>query len=87
MALDLSEIKFIKRFVIGNDDPQRIKSNEEIEVQLAKLNEALNTPPKGVIIGVEKNFALLAFNEHQIKLEWVVYHVGFTRRLLGQEHM
>lgn len=86
MAVDLSEIKFIKRFVIGNDNPQHIKQNDEIELQMQKLNEALNTPPKGVILNSEKNFALLAFNEHQIKLEWVVYHVGFTRKLLSNEH-
>lgn len=86
MAVDLSEIKYIKRFVVGNDDPQNLKSREDIDQQLQKLNEALNTPPKGKILSIETNFALLAFNEHQLKLEWTAYHVGFTRKLMAGEH-
>lgn len=86
MAVDLSEIKFIKRFVVGNDNPQRIRSNEEIEEQLQKLNHALNNPPKGKILSIETNFAVLTFNEHQLKLEWTAYHVGFTRKLTAGEH-
>ena len=80
MAIDLSEIKYIKRFIVGNDNPQHMYSNEEIDRQQKKLNDALNTAPKGKIIATEKSFALLSINEHQILLEWVVYHVGFTRK-------
>lgn len=83
MAVDLSEIKYIKRFVVGNDNPQHMHSNEEINRQLKKLNDALNATPKGKIISTEKNFALLSVNEHQILLEWVVYHVGFNRKPLN----
>lgn len=86
MAVDLSDIKYIKRFVIGNEDPQHLKSNEEIELQMQKLNEALNNPPKGKILTIETNFALLVFNGHQLKLEWTAYHVGFTRKLMAGEH-
>lgn len=80
MAIDLSEITYIERFVVGNNDPEHPKSEAEIQEQLNALNHALTTVPKGKILSMERNFAILAINEHQVILEWVVYHVGYKRR-------
>jgi len=35
---------------------------------------------KGPICGQEKNFYLLNIGEHQVVMQYIVYHVGFARR-------
>ena len=47
---------------------------------MAFLNRCLNEAPKGRIVGSEKNFTLLQLGEHQVVLQWTVYHVGFKRK-------
>ncbi|MBO8415065.1 MAG: hypothetical protein IAB19_01625 [Proteobacteria bacterium] len=80
MAVDLTEIAYVKRFVVGSSNPEKLHDEAEIERQMQALNEALTSYPKGKIIACERSFALLSINEHQIVLQWVVYHVGFTRK-------
>ena len=33
-------------------------------------------------VGIEKSFKILNIGEHQAVLQWLVYHVGFTRKPL-----
>ena len=77
---DLADVRFIKRIVVGSDNPERMKTEEEISQAVALLNRCLTDSPKGTIIGTEKNFALLNVGEHQVVLQYVVYHVGFPRK-------
>jgi hypothetical protein len=77
---DVSETGFVKRIVVGNTNPEQIVDEEQIKQQMDFLNRCLNENPKGRIIGQEKNFYLLNIGEHQVVMQYVVYHVGFVRR-------
>jgi len=77
---DLADVRFIKRIVVGSDDAEKMKTEEEVQKAVELLNRCLTETPKGTIIGTEKNFALLNIGEHQVVLQYVVYHVGFSRK-------
>ncbi len=77
---DLTEVRFIKRITVGNDNPGRMRTSEEIEAAVALLNKCLTGVPKGSIIATEKSFAILQMGEHQVVLQWIVYHVAFPRK-------
>ena len=57
-----------------------MRDEAEIETALALLNRCLNDSPKGHILGTEKNFAILQIGEHQVVVQSICYHVGFTRK-------
>lgn len=76
---DLAEVTFMKRVVIGNTNPEQLQDDSAIEKQMAFLNRCLNDYPKGKIIGQEKSFHILRIGEHQVVMQYVVYHVGFMR--------
>jgi len=78
--LDLTEVRFVKRITVGNDNPERMRTPEEIEAAVALLNRCLSGTPKGSIMALEKNFAILQIAEHQVVLQWIVYQVGFPRK-------
>ena len=77
---DLADIGFVKRIVVGNVDPEKFATNEESEAQMALLNRCLTEFPKGRVLGMEKTFSILSIGEHQVVLQAMIYHVGFTRR-------
>lgn len=77
---DLSEVRYVKRIVVGTDDPSHIKTPAEIQETQALLNRCLSESPKGTIIGIEKSFAVLNLGEHQVVLQWLCYHIGFARK-------
>jgi hypothetical protein len=82
LTFDLSAVHFVKRITIGTSNPANPESEEEIEAATALLNRCLSESPKGTILGVEKNFSLFNLGEHQVVLQWMVYHVGFARKPL-----
>ena len=77
---DLSDIRYVRRIVVGTDDPSHIKTPEEILDAQSLLNRCLSEPPKGTIIGIEKSFVVLNIGEHQVVLQWLCYHIGFARK-------
>jgi hypothetical protein len=77
---DLTDVGFVKRIVVGNTDPEKLLSEEEIQTATDLLNRCLSEAPRGRIVGVEKNFILLNIGEHQVVLQCMVYHVGFARK-------
>jgi hypothetical protein len=78
--LDLTEVRYVKRIIVGSDNPAQIRTREEIEEAEALLNRCLTDSPRGAIIAVEKSFTILQVGEHQVVLQWLCYHVGFQRR-------
>lgn len=78
--LSLFDVGFVKRIVIGNTNPEKTVDEQMIERQIALLNKCLHDYPKGRIIGTERNFYILNINEHQIVMQYTVYHVGFNRK-------
>jgi len=77
---DLTDVRYVKRIVVGTDDPAHLKTPEEIREAQALLNRCLSEPPKGTIIGIEKGFVMLNIGEHQVVLQWLCYHIGFSRK-------
>jgi hypothetical protein len=77
---DLTDVGYVKRIVVGSTDPQKLSSTEVVEGEAALLNRCLSDTPRGRIVGIEKNFSLLNIGEHQVVLQALVYHVGFTRK-------
>jgi hypothetical protein len=80
--LDLTEVRYVKRIVVGSDNPAQIRTREEVAEAEALLNRCLTDTPRGSIIAVEKSFTILQVGEHQVVLQWLCYHVGFARRPL-----
>lgn len=78
--LQLSEIRFVKRIVVGNDDPRNMKTEAEVEEAMALVNRCLCGIPRGHILNIEKSFGLYNIGEHQVVLQYAVYHVGFERK-------
>lgn len=78
--IDLSDVGFVKRVMVGTSNPANPQSEEQIEVAMSLLNRCLNDTPKGKIIGIEKSFSILQVGEHNVVLQWLTYHVGFPRR-------
>lgn len=78
--VDLSEISFVKRIVVGSSNPTDLQSEERVEKSMALLNRCLSDAPKGKIIGVERSFAVLAVGDSQVVLQWTTYQVGFARK-------
>jgi len=77
---DLSEVRYVKRITVGNNNPAQVISEEEVQKAMDLLNKCLTGPPAGTIIGIEKSFKILNIGEHQAVLQWIVYHVGFSRK-------
>jgi hypothetical protein len=81
----LNNMRYIKRYIVGNNDPKNLKTEQAIEEEMNLVNTALNLAgsSKGTIIGVEKSFAIYNHGEHQIVMQYFVYHLGFERKPLG----
>lgn len=77
---DLSQIRYVKRIVIGTLDPQHPMSDRECEERMALLNKCLNEPPKGTILSLEKAGMIYGLGEQQVAVQQVTYHVGFQRK-------
>lgn len=77
---DLSCVGFVKRIIVGNNNPEKMTTDIEIEKQVNLLNKCLQEYPKGKIIGIERNFFILNIGEHQVIMQYTVYHVGFKRK-------
>ncbi|MFC0400916.1 hypothetical protein [Paraburkholderia rhizosphaerae] len=76
----LSDMRFVKRIVVGNDNPQNIRTETEVQEAMDLVNRCLSGTPRGIILGIEKSFGLYNIGEHQVVLQYVVYHIGFTRK-------
>ena len=77
---DLTDVGYVKRITIGSENPEKMRTEPEIQQAVDLLNRCLSESPKGTIIGMEKNFSLLHIGEHQVVLQCMVYHVGFARK-------
>jgi hypothetical protein len=76
----LTDMRFIKRIVVGNDNPQSLRTEAEVQESMDLVNRCLSGTPRGYILNVEKSFGLYNVGEHQVVLQYAVYHLGFTRK-------
>lgn len=81
-TFQLSNIRFIKRIVVGNDNPQAMRTEAEVQQAMDLVNRCVAASPRGFILNVEKSFGLYNIGEHQIVLQYAVYHIGFERKPL-----
>ena len=79
-VFDISSVGYVKRIVIGNNNPEKATDERTIQKQIDLLNRCLTEYPKGKIIGIERNFFILNIGEHQVVLQYSVYHLGFKRK-------
>ena len=78
--IDVSDVTYVKRIVVGSNNPADLQSEDRITTAMALVNRCLSDAPQGRIIGIEKSFSILQVGEHNVVLQWLTYHVGFTRR-------
>jgi hypothetical protein len=76
----LTNIRFIKRIVVGNDNPQAMRTEAEVNQAMDLVNRCLSGSPRGYLLNVEKSFSLHNIGEHQVVLQYTVYHIGFERK-------
>ncbi|WP_274050823.1 hypothetical protein [Thalassomonas haliotis] len=79
-TFDMSEVGYVKRIVVGTVDPQSIPPESETQAKMDLINRCLNEFPKGKLLGMERSFSILRIGEHQVVLEAVAYHIGFSRQ-------
>ena len=77
---DLTDVKYVKRIVVGSDNPNQMKTDDQVSQANELLNRCLSDSPRGTILGIEKSFTILQIGEHQVVLQWLCYHIGFPRR-------
>jgi hypothetical protein len=79
-AFELTGVAFVKRIVVGTNNPAEPQNDAKIEEALALLNRCLTDSPRGRILGIEKSFTILQLGEHNVVLQWLTYHIGFERK-------
>ena len=77
---ELAEIGYVKRIVVGNAESGKAMTEDEMQQQMALLNRCLSGTPRCHILNVEKTFGLHTIGDHQLVLQYTVYHVGFARK-------
>lgn len=78
--LELANFRFIKRIVVGNDNPDQMRSEAEIQSQMDLVNLCLGSTPRGRILGLEKNVSVRDIGGHEVIMQSLVYHIGFERK-------
>ena len=84
-VFNLSSIQFIKRVTVGHKAPDTNYDENEIIKAQEYINRCLSESTKGYIIGIEKNFNIINLGEHQVVMQWLVYHIGFEKKPFWME--
>lgn len=83
--IDLSDVSFVKRIVVGTTDPAEPISEADNEAQIQLLNRCLHEQPRGRIVAIEKSLTPVKTDGHTEFVQAVIYHVGFARRPVWME--
>ncbi|MCM1162276.1 MAG: hypothetical protein NC412_13785 [Roseburia sp.] len=76
----MTDIHYVKLVSIGSVNPNNPLSEQSREEQAALLNRCLNDYPKGIIIGKDITIGRYLIGDHELTMEKITYHVGFTRK-------
>jgi len=79
-SLSLGDVTYVKRVHVGSINPNSPVSEEQQEKQMELLNRCLNDYPRGRIIGKDVTTGLFQVGDHQISMQRITYHVGFSRK-------
>lgn len=77
---ELSDFHYVKLVTIGSVNPNAPLSDKERESQMDLLNRCLSDHPRGTIIAKDISIGRYQIGEHELTMEKVSYHVGFTRK-------
>ena len=80
-----ADVKYIKLVPVGSINPNNPLSDQSREEQVKLLNRCLNDYPKGIIIGKDTTIGRYLIGEHELTMEKVTYHVGFSRKPAWEE--
>ena len=80
-----SEVHYVKLVSIGSVNPNNPLSEQSREEQVRLLNKCLNEYPRGIIIGKDMTVGRYMIGEHELTMEKVTYHIGFTRKPSWEE--
>ena len=58
-VFDLTNIRYVKRIIVGQNNPNEPYKEEDYQKANDLLNKCLNEVPRGKIIGIERNFYLM----------------------------
>ncbi len=83
--MTLSDVHYIKLVPMGSVNPNAPLSEQAKEAQAALLNRCLNDYPKGIIIGKDITIGRYLIGEHELTMEKITYHVGFSRKPAWEE--
>lgn len=81
---DLGQIRYVKLVSVGSVNPNHPLSEQSKAAQADLLNKCLNDYPKGIIIGKDITVGRYMAGEHELTMEKITYHVGFTRKPLWE---
>jgi len=82
----LTDIHYVKMVPVGSVNPNNPLSDQSRAAQISVLNRCLNDYPKGTIIGKDITIGRYLVGEHELTMEKVTYHVGFTRKPSWEEN-
>ncbi len=82
----LTDMHYVKMVPVGSVNPNNPLSDQSRAAQIAVLNRCLNDYPKGTIIGKDVTIGRYLVGEHELTMEKVTYHVGFTRKPSWEEN-
>lgn len=77
---ELAEIHYVKLVTIGSVNPSNPLSDQAKQAQMDLLNRCLSDYPKGTIIGKDITIGRYMLGEHELSMEKITYHIGFTRK-------
>lgn len=75
-----SDIRYVKLVTVGSVNPNNPLSDQSRMEQEKLLNRCLNDYPKGIILSKDTTIGRYMIGEHELSMEKVTYHVGFTRK-------
>ena len=81
----MTDIHYVKLVPIGSVNPNNPLSDQSKEEQVKLLNKCLNDYPKGVILGKDVSIGRYIVGEHELIMEKITYHVGFSRKPAWEE--
>lgn len=76
----LTDIKYVKLVTVGSVNPNNPLSEASRQEQLKLLNKCLVEYPRGTIVGKDVTIGRYMIGEHEMTMEKVTYHIGFTRK-------
>ena len=76
----MEDTRYSRLVTIGSVNPNNPLSEQSRAEQAELLNRCLSDYPKGVIIGKDITIGRYQIGEHELVMEKITYHVGFTRK-------